>query len=86
LRQIPSRLQIHPQSRGRAKGFSQIKRGIRRHSPLTANEFVEPSFRPSDLPGKGYLRNLPWMQEFLQENLPGMKRIYRLCRIFLAHI
>jgi hypothetical protein len=71
LRQIPSRLQIHPQSRGRAKGFSQVKRGIRRHSPLAANEFIESRFRPSDISGKSRLRNLPWLQEFLQENLPG---------------
>ena len=52
-------------------------------SAVTPHEFVEPRFRPSDLSGEGRLRDLPWLQEFLQENLPWMKRIYRLCRIFL---
>jgi hypothetical protein len=83
LRQIPSGLQIHPQSRGGAKGFSQVERGIRRHAPLPANKFIEPRFRPPDLPSKGRLRNSPWLQEFLQENLSRMKRIHRLCCIFL---
>jgi hypothetical protein len=79
-------LKIHPQARRSAKSLPKIERRIRRHAPLSADKFIEPSFRPSDLPRKGCLRNLSWLQKFLQENLPGMKRIHRLQRILLGHL
>jgi hypothetical protein len=68
LRQIPSRLQTHPQSGGGAKGLAKIERGIGCHASLTAYKFIEPSLRPSDLSCKRRLRNLSWPQKSSRES------------------
>ena len=85
LSQIPGRLQIHPQARGRAERRCKIEGRIRRYASLPANEFIQTSLGPPDSVRKCRLSYFPRLQKLLQKDDPRMKWIDRLCHISLCN-
>lgn len=60
--QVESSLEVDPELRGGAKGLGKEPGGIRRDSPLPADQLVDPLDGNSQIGGQGNLRDAQGMQ------------------------
>src|SRR6266851_3830828 len=71
--QVPRGLQVHPELWCRLQELREAERRVGRDAALAANHLVEAIQRDAHLIGSLYLRQLHWLEKFLEEHLAGMR-------------